>query len=108
MTYDETVELEKNVAIKNKADQLCSDFKMHVKLSPNGYGKAKDRFHYWSDSHDDIYIGISESGDFIYQARFLHENYNVTITPQAIFQYIYEGYRGVEHFEALVNKAKQK
>lgn len=96
MTYEETKELEENVKIKKRADEIYNNLIDNIKLSIKDFDKGK--FKIWSDSHNAKYIAI-ENGEMIYQCRFLHESYNIAINPSSIFKALKEKYRGVEHLE---------
>lgn len=104
LTYEETIELEANVKIKKEADQIYSDFLKYCMLSP---GTFKDKkFKIWSDSHNATYLAVTESG-FEYQCRFLHETYNLAVSPAAIFSAMKSKYRGVEHFVSWIEGLKK-
>lgn len=105
MTYEETVELEKHVKIKNEADEIFRDFQKHANFKASSYIEKGNRFHIWGDSHNDTYVQIT-GGEFVYQCRFLNETYDVTITPSAIFGYINNKYKGLGHFEAYIRQLK--
>lgn len=107
MTYEETVELEKHVKIKNEADEICRGFMRHVEFKASSYIEKGNRFHIWGDSHNDTYVKISD-GKFIYQCRFLHETYDVMVTPSAIFGYINDKYRGLDHLKSCIYKFKSE
>lgn len=96
MTYEETIELEENISIKNKANELYSKFMKNMKLDVSTFKNG--RFKIWSDSHNAKYIKIVDD-TFIYQCSFLHESYTVKVTPEDLFGYIKNDYRGVAHFE---------
>ena len=104
MNYEETKELEINVNIKNKADQIYSDFKKYVTIKPANH-QGRGKFLYWSDDNNKTFL-ILDGDIFTYTCNFLHENYRVAVTPQAIFSAIKEKYRGLDHLEAAVQKAK--
>lgn len=100
--YKQTIELENNINLKNKADKIYSDFLANVKLEPKNY-KGDGRFVLWSDSHNSIYLKIN-SNCFEFQCRFLHETYNVVVTPSEIFTALKNKNRGVEHLISHVSK----
>lgn len=101
MTYEETIELEENVKLKNKADELYSKFKKNIKLEAKKY-KGDGRFLYYSDTHNATYIKVSSSG-FTVEYRFLHESYDVPVNPSSLFNLLKKDYRGIKHFESLVS-----
>ena len=107
MTYEETIELEKNIIIKNDADELYSRFKKYVKLDVGKFDHKKNRFAVEKDSCNAVYLSIG-ADNFVYQCRFLHETYNCEITPSAIFGYIKDKYRGLGHFRAWVGLLERK
>ena len=96
LTYEQVIEMEENIRLKNKAEEIYNNFMKNVKLDLSTFKDG--RFRIWHDSHNAKYLEIS--GDkFIYQCRFLHETYNVAVTPSAIFSALKNNYRGVEHLE---------
>ncbi len=107
MTYEETVELEKNVIIKNDADALYKKFKKYVKLDAGKFDHENNRFTIEKDSNNATYLSIG-GGSFTYQCRFLHETYNVVVTPSTIFRHIKDKYQGLGHFRAWVELLDRK
>ncbi len=108
MTYEQTAQLEQNVKIKNQADQIYKDFLNNIHLSPKNY-HGNGRFLFWKDAHNATYFQIDSNGNFEYQCRFLHETYNVTVTPSAIFSAIKNKNRGIDHLASDVKRdANQK
>jgi hypothetical protein len=105
MTYEETTELEKNVEIKNEADKLYEDFKKYVTLDAGTFFNG--RFTIWKDSNNATYLAVS-GNTLIFQCRFLHETYNIVITPSGLFDCIKSKYRGMAHFRGVVSEAKEK
>ena len=99
MTYEQTVELERNIKIKNKAREIVEGFKKNVQL--NLKSRKGLRFTLWSDEHNAIYLEISEK-DMTFVCDFLHENYLVTVSESNVFSGIKSCYRGIEH---LASKA---
>ena len=95
MNYEETVELEKNVNIKNRADKICKAFKDNVQLRIKDY-EGNGRFKIWSDSHNAVFVDVKDDC-FEFKCQFLHENYSVKVTPECVFQGISDGYRGIDH-----------
>jgi len=106
MTYDETVKLEAMVEMKNKADSLYNDFCANVELRAKDY-KGAGRFEVWSDSHNTIYV-VAGGESFLFQCRFLHESYNITITPSCIFDGIKDDYKGVGHLASYIKQCKKQ
>lgn len=101
MTYEETMELEENVKIKNKADDIYKRFNKFVVLYADKFDHENNRFTISKDSNNATYLSIG-GVCFTYQCRFLHENYNCDITPSAIFGYIKKDCRGFVHLEAMI------
>jgi len=100
MNYEETKELEQNVKMRKKADELYNLFMKNIKLTPDMY-KGEGLFLLDYDGHN--YTSVVLKNDTFYlQLDFLHENYNLAITPSDIFNYIKEDYKGVGHLEAIV------
>ena len=106
MNFDETVELEKNIKIKDEASEIYQNFKGNIKLKAADYTGC-GRFRVWSDSHNSTYIVITDSG-FKAEFRFLHESYDVEITPKELFEKIKAKYRGIDHLKALIYKEGMK
>lgn len=97
MTYEETIEIEENINLKNHANRIHNDFINNVKLSVKNFdGK---RFKLWSDNYNAKYVEII-NGKLVYQCRFLHETYDIAIEPAAIFDALKSKYRGVDHLKA--------
>ena len=107
MTYEETVELEKNVIIKNDADALYRKFKKHVELGAGKFDHKNNRFVIDKDSNNATYLSVGRDS-FTYQCRFLHETYNVVVTPSTIFRHIRDNYPGLGHFRAWVEGLERK
>lgn len=105
LTYEQTIELQDNIKIKDQANKIYADFLKNIKLEPKKY-KGEGRFLYWSDQHNQTYISLVED-KFILQCRFLHESYNLEITPPAIFNALKNKYRGVEHLRAYCSIVEQ-
>lgn len=105
MNYQETIELEKNIKIKNEAEKIYKDFMNNVTLSVSKFKDGK--FKTWSDSHNATYIKIVDN-TFVFVCDFLHENYSVKITPECLFGYVKNKYRGLEHLKAEINGYKEK
>lgn len=100
MTYEETIELEKNIVIKNIADEIYKNFLKNVKLDV-GKHKGGGKFVHWSDSHNQTYF-ILDGDDFTFVCNFLHENYSIKVNPTSIFTAIKQKYRGVDHLKSAV------
>lgn len=106
LDFEQTVELEKNVKIKNQAIEICENFKKNITLSASSY-EGDNRFKNWSDSHNSTYI-IVERDHFVYECKFLHEYYKLKVTPEAVFGYIKNNTRGLNHLVALVKTKKEQ
>jgi len=102
MNYEETVEFEENVKIKEEADKICRDFKANVKLEMKNY-KGNGIFVLWSDSHNKILVDVSGANPS-FQCRFLHEEYDVLVRPSSVFSAIKAKYRGVAHLKVHSRK----
>lgn len=102
MTYEETIELEENIKIKNEANEIYEMFLQNVRLEPKKY-KGEGRFVYAQDAHNVTYITLKDDR-FILECRFLHESYDVEITPTSIFNGLKNKYRGIDHLKAYVMK----
>lgn len=105
MDYEETVELEKNVKIKDRADSIYKDFLEYVKLDVSSFKDGK--FKYWSDDCNATYFKIDDHS-FAFICEFLHEGYYLRVTRASIFDAIKENYRGLEHFERALRTAKTR
>lgn len=97
MTYEETVELEANIKMKDEANRIYADFIKNIKLELSQY-QGGGKFKIWSDSHNAKYVVVHEV-HFEYICNFLHENYSVVVTPEKIFDAIVGKSRVVEHLE---------
>lgn len=103
LTYEQTIELEKNVKIKNEAQELYRDFVSNWKLNVRSFNDGQ--FEDWNDTHNRCFITIKENV-FTYHCRFLHESYDVIVTPSHLFSYIKNEYRGLAHFKSAVQMHK--
>ena len=106
LSYEATIELEKNIKIKNQAEAIYQNFLSNVKLEAKNY-KGEGRFLFWSDEHNQTYFTL-KNDKFIFQCRFLHETYNVDVTPSGIFGAIKNNDRGVTHLESAVRAIEKK
>ena len=104
MNYEQTIELEKNIKLKDAANEMYRGFLKNVKLNANDY-IGEGAFKVWSDSHNKALVVVKDSG-FSVKFRFLHESYDVDITPQAIFEKMRSNYRGIDHLRALIRKSE--
>ena len=102
MTYEETIELEENIKIKNKANEIYANFLKNIKLGVSQY-KGAGRFVLWADSHNATYVTLKDDV-FWLNCRFLHETYDMEITPSSIFSKLKSKSRVVEHLESIVPK----
>lgn len=100
MTYEETIEYEKNIKLVKKAEEIYNQFLKNVKLDVDNY-KGDNRFLFWSDNHNATYFKIKDN-NFYFECRFLHETYNVLITPEGIFNGLKKNYRGIDHLISAV------
>jgi len=104
LTYEQTIELESNIRLKNEAERIYLLFLNNIKLKAKSY-KGDGKFLFWSDEHNAMYFQIR--GDkFIFICAFLHENYSVEVTPAGIFDALKKKYRGVEHLSSVVSNAQ--
>lgn len=94
MTYEQTVELERNVKIKDKAKEIVDGFKKRVTLHLNKRNGL--RFTLWSDSHNATYLDISED-HMRFVCDFLHEKYSIRVDESSVFDGISNGDRVVNH-----------
>lgn len=105
LSLEQTIELEKAIEIKKKAIGLYEDFFKYFKIDLANFKDGK--FIIWSDSNNKTQLAIL--GDrIVYQCRFLHETYNVEISPEVIFEKIKEKYRGIEHLESEISRFKNR
>lgn len=103
MTYEETIELEENIKLKNEANDIYKMFLQNIKLEPKKY-KGEGRFVLSQDNHNTTYITLKNE-NFVLECRFLHETYVVVITPSSIFSGLKNKYRGIDHLKAYVRSA---
>lgn len=105
-TYEQTVELEENIKIKNKADKIYSDFQANVKLEVKNY-KGEGRFKHWSDSNNSTSF-VLKNDVFTFRDDYLHNTYILDVTPSAIFSALkskeHNIQRSVQHLESAVRK----
>ncbi len=100
MTYEQTIELEENIKLKNLANSVYQNFLKNVKLDPSKH-KGNGKFEFWSDQYNATYFQVV--GDrFVFICEFLHENYEVPVTPSGIFNALKMKYRGVDHLVSAV------
>ena len=71
LTYEQTIELEKNVRFKNEAEGIYRDFLEHVTFPVKDFVNGK--FKWWNDSHNETYFTVKDKG-FTFVCNFLHEN----------------------------------
>lgn len=105
LTYEQTIELELNIKIKNEADAIYQNFLRNVKLEAKNY-KGEGKFLFWSDEHNQTYFTIKNE-KFYFQCRFLHESYDVEVTPSGIFSALKKEYRGVSHLSSAVREREK-
>lgn len=98
MDYEETVEIEHNVKIKNEAEKICSDFKKNMQLKISNY-KGKGQFEIWSDCHNAAFVVVHDDC-FELQCRFLHESYNIKVTPSIVFNGIKNKDMVIDHLRS--------
>lgn len=102
LSFEQTIELEKNIKIKNEAVKLYNQFLKNYKMAICDYIPKDKRTKIWSDDHNATYIYMGNE-EFVFQCRFLHERYDVPITPQGIFERIKNNYRGISHFKSFID-----
>jgi len=102
MNYEETVELQKNIKIKDEAEKICRDFKDNVRLNAKDY-MGDGRFKIWSDSHNAVYVQTGKES-FEFQCRFLHETYNIAVTYNGVFDAIKRESRGIGHLKSHISR----
>jgi len=100
LTYEQTIELEQNIKLKNEADALYSKFLKNIKLEPSEY-KGDGKFRFWHDEYNAMYFQIIDN-KFYFICSFLHENYMIEVTPSGIFSALKSKNRGVDHFASIV------
>ena len=102
INYEQTIDLEKSIKIKNEAETIYQNFLKNVKLEVKNY-KGEGRFLFWRDQHNAIYFKIKDE-IFYFECRFLNETYDVEVTPSGIFDALKKEDRGVLHLSAAVRK----
>ncbi|MBK7380437.1 MAG: hypothetical protein IPJ03_15895 [Ignavibacteriales bacterium] len=100
LTYEQVVELERNIEVKNQAKKIMNDFYNNVKLNIKDYS-GNGRFRLWHDQHNDIYVDLKDD-KFYFRCRFLHESYDIEMTFNGIFQALKNEDRGIDHLKPLV------
>ena len=104
MDYEGTIELEKNIIVKNSANQIYADFNAYVTFSAKNY-EGDGIFKQWSDSHNATFF-VMRKDHIVFQCRFLHEKYDLIISPSTLFEYIKKDYRGLHHLYQVIAAAK--
>ena len=105
MEYQEIIELEQNIKIMNDAESICADFAKNVKLSCSKYD-GNGKFIIWSDSNNCIYVTCR--GELIeFNCRFLHNTYDIIVSPSHVFSAIKNKDRVVEHLRASIKRASK-
>ena len=104
MNYEETIELEENIKLKNKAEEIYKQFQKNIRLEVSSY-KGDGRFLFWSDEHNQTYFKV-EGDKIIFECRFLHEKYDVEVSLSGIFSALKNKYRGLDHLKATVREKK--
>lgn len=103
LSYDQVIEMEANIKLKNEAEDIYKNFLKNIKLGVSMY-KGDGKFRFWSDEHNAMYFQIRDD-KFYFICSFLHENYTVEVTPAGIFTALKNKYRGVEHLSTLVSNS---
>lgn len=74
------------VLIINGLLSVAKEAKEHAKLIADTYhcfGIGEDKIEIWSDSHNEEYL----THDGIWQARYLHQEYDVSVNENTIFNF---------------------
>ena len=103
MTYEETIELEQHIKLKEEAKEIYRNFLQNIKLEPCKY-KGNGRFLHRGDCHNAEYFDMAED-HFIFVGDFLNNFYTVAITEANLFECLKEENRsksGVEHLRVIV------
>lgn len=98
MTYEETIELELNVKIKNKAQEIYKGFVDNTSLSLKDYKNG--RFKLWCDSNNAKYLDL-KSSDPVLILDYINNNHRITVTPSSIFSAIKSMDRFVTHLASM-------
>lgn len=101
MTYEETIELENNVMLKNRADEIYKKFKKNISFRAKDY-KGKGRFLHWSDSYNATYFELDSEDRWVFVCDFIHEDYRFIVTPSYIFGYLKKDAKGIGHLVSAV------
>lgn len=105
MNYKETIELEKNIKIKDQADRLYSDFMRYGILQLNKFSEGK--FILWQDTHNKSFI-IIENNKIKYCCEFINNSYEIIISPAYIFEAIKREDRGLAHLKSRIKTFKKE
>ena len=100
LTYEQTVELEKNIKIKNEANSIYANFLKNIKLEVKHY-QGENRWLFWEDEHNATYFEIRNE-HFHFLCAFLHETYDIEVTPSGIFAALKNERSGVSHLVSAV------
>lgn len=102
LSYDQTIELEKNMEFKKEADKIYQNFLDNVVLHPSKYTKD-GKFIFWRDEHNATYFQLKDDG-FVFICAFLHEDYQIKVHPSAIYEALKNKRRVVDHLKSAVRK----
>lgn len=100
LTYEQTVELEKNIKIKNEANSIYANFLKNIKLEVKNY-KGENSWQFWRDEHNATYFVI-RNDTFYFVCKFLHETYDIEVTPSGIFAALKNERSGINHLVSAV------
>lgn len=90
MDINEIEELDKMIAMKNKAKELFEIISTKQKLSlfPN----SKGRYVVWDDGNNQHYF-VKEGGNTYWVADYLHQYYKILVSESGIFNKLVSAYR---------------
>lgn len=103
-TYEQTMELEKCIKLKNKADEIYRKFKQNIKLEICNY-KGEGKFVHWSDGNNSVSFVLTDNV-FMFHGNYINNTYRLEVTPSAIFSALksenHKAKEGVKHLESQV------
>lgn len=105
MNYDRALEAEHFIELSNKSKKLFSLTSKTIKLELKNY-KGNNRFELWSDSYNTISLEVRRD-HCVFQCRFLHESYDVILTPKGIYNAMRDENRGIDHLRAYAKRKEQ-
>lgn len=107
LDYEKTIELEKSIEVKNKANRVYEAFISSISLNLSGYIGSKS-FKLGSDSNGDYFLTL-EDDCLLFEIHQDDAHYALRVSPRDLFDAIIENKKSYELFYSFVyKKAKEK